>query len=174
MKMTRFITLLGFILLCFQVFAQKLKPGTNVKLNDEIFTVKEYERIPNRISIINSNNRYVRNGIPKSKKGFDAPPISRKDLHFDNEKYQSIINDVFKSNRSLLRSRKETASVSTIFQKNGDLSDILHISMKKGTIITASELADLIKRLKAEIKMTFTGKEYLDHPVIIYNFSIVF
>lgn len=95
-------------------------------------------------------------------------PVEEKDKHADTALAKSIVMDVLKDKRVILRENKDFVRVNYVFYQNGDVMNI-NFSLPKHTLITPTEIARIDQRLRKEMKAWFTGRDYKEYPAIHYN-----
>lgn len=159
------------ILVVFGIFSilsaqDKFEHG-HLRINDEVYDI----RVNTESSIIGVSN------LSKNKK--DVPtlkrevarnifPIRERDIKFNVEKEKEIVLDILNSKRDILKSNKEAIGIRYIFYPDGRIMNIDFILLQK-TIITPNEISAIDKRLRNELRASFSGEEYKAYPVIHYS-----
>lgn len=98
----------------------------------------------------------------------DAVPVYIKHIHVDTTKGKNLILDVLKAKTTGLKANKESIRIAIVFAQNGNIETISY-SVKGNTHITLQEIAKIDKKLKSNIKATFTGPDYMNHYFITYH-----
>ncbi|MFC3198142.1 hypothetical protein ACFOET_11020 [Parapedobacter deserti] len=172
--MKNFLKLLGItiinILLCLTVSAQQKFTEGKMIVDEISFEVS----FPKTESIVVSSR------LPKYKDGYPLPqsptpplPIRRGDMEVDTLIDRKIIYEALKEKLDKLKANSEKITIRYVFGQDGNVLDISSYSLPKNTL-TPKELAVIDKRLRKEVKATFKGREYLEHPVIFYGREIRF
>ena len=159
------------ILISSGCYAQKKLTKGSVKVNGTTYEIRKSQYGP-YISVLNPSNKYS-HGTRVSTNPL-ALPMKDSDMHVDVEKANQIVYSVLKNKLNQLKDNKETISISVIFEQDGTLVDIEYIILKQDTIISIEDIDTISKRLKNEIRMRFTGKDYLDYKAFHSHFSIKF
>ncbi|MFC3198140.1 hypothetical protein ACFOET_11010 [Parapedobacter deserti] len=134
-----------------------------------------------RISKINPERMWVTTRLPQYKNGYPLPetptppmPLQKGDLNVDTTTEKTIIHQVLKHKLEKLKKNNEQITIHYVFGQDGNIVDIESFSFPKNTLITPKELYMIDKRLRKDVKATFKGREYLEHPVIFYGREIWF
>lgn len=138
-----------------------------IKIGSDIYDIQ----VDTESSIIGvSNISKNKNDIPKLEKEVARSllPIKELDINFDVEREKEIVLDVLNNKRNILTSNKEAMGIRYIFYPDGRIMNINFILLQK-TAITPQEIAIIDKRLRSELKASFTGTEYKGYPVIHYT-----
>jgi hypothetical protein len=109
---------------------------------------------------------------PKNPRAF---PILRSDIHADTAKARQLVLTILQKKLGALKHNKEIMDIDVVFEQDGTLRDLSYIRVNKNTLITPNEIEQIEQKLKAEIRVRYTGKDNLDHVAISYEFPrIVF
>ncbi len=117
--------------------------------------------------IFSSKNKYE-HGVPHTSK--DDLPLKKSDIHVNEDQIKLIVYDVLGEKTKELHRHKEAFSVWFVFEVNGVLTDT-NYSLQENTIITTKEIDAIDARLRAEVKASFTGKNYLNYKAVEYYFN---
>lgn len=154
-------------------YSQALRAGNTYKVNGNSYTVKSTE-YPNRMTVTNLENKYTKSGFPQPSKGHNAKGILRSEMHVDHEKVNAVVKGVLKDKLSQMRTNKEKVSIYVTVLQNGSFDEFLFMTANSNTLITPQDIDQIIKKMKQEVRMTFSGSAYKDHSVINYNFPFFF
>ncbi len=116
--------------------------------------------------IFSLKNKYE-HGIPRPRAG--ALPILKSDFHVNEDQIKTIVYDVLGNKIKELHNHNETFSVWFVFETTGELTDI-NYSLQENTIITTQEIDAIDVRLRAEVKATFTGRDYQNYKAVNYPY----
>jgi hypothetical protein len=122
-----------------------------------------------RIGVDSKNNKY-NNGIPYSKAEKDRrflPMNPKKDIHINNDAIKQIILGVLGNKLDAMKRNKEEMSLILKFEPDGKLTDI-GFTLHENTLISIQNIEEIDHQLRASIKATFTGKQYLQYIAINY------
>jgi len=142
----------------------KGKLGTFIikKLDEPFDTTKH-------IVVYSKSNKY-NNGVPYSKAEKDPqflPMNPKKDTHVNNEAINQIVYSVLNKKLDALKRNKEQMNLIFDFEPDGKLTDI-SFGLNENTLITLQDIEEIDRQLRASIKATFTGKQYLRYIAISY------
>ncbi|MFC3198144.1 hypothetical protein ACFOET_11030 [Parapedobacter deserti] len=167
------ITTLANVIWCSIVGAQeKFTEGKKI-IGNQSFETKFLESSMNRMVVITKLPQF-KNGYPLPTSPTPPLPIRSGDMEVDTVVDRNIFFDVLKSKLDALNTNKEVVIINYVFDHDGNILDISSYGFPKNTLITPKELYMIDKRLRKEVKATFKGREYLEHPVIFYGREIRF
>jgi len=156
--------------------AQKAIKADIFKVNGKRFKVTDYGSAPNsnkvQIGIRGLDYKYENTRPPLPKVEFPYP-MQKKDIHLDNDKVKKIIFDVLKPKLKHLKVNSEILSLSFSISENGTVLNISYFLNQK-TYISVRDIAEIDKRIKDEIRVNFTGTDYLQYYVISYSMPGIF
>ncbi len=161
------------LLICFiklQSSAQtRLMPGEMKGKHDTfiIHKLKPFDSV-NYIVVYSKGNKY-NNGIPSPKVPHFIP-MSYLDTHVDNKTIKQIVYTVLNKKLAALKQNKETMTTNFDFYPNGQICDA-SFGLHENTLITLQDIEEIDQELRATLKATFTGKQYLQYEVIYYSKS---
>ncbi|MCZ4224541.1 hypothetical protein [Pedobacter rhodius] len=157
-------------------YAQKAIQADLYKINGKRFKVTDYGAAANsdkiRIGINNPDYKYENVPPPLPKVEFPYP-MQKKDIHLDNDKVKKIIFEVLKSKLKYLKINSEILSLSFSLSENGTVLNINYFLNQK-TYISVKDIAEIDERIKSEIRVNFTGVDYLQYYVINYSMPAIF
>ena|SRR5690606_29480993 len=160
------------VILCLTAIAQdKFTEGKHT-ISDRVFET--------RFSEINANNMIVTSQLPQYRNGYGLPktttPLAVRpgDMKVDTVVDREIFYEVLKDKLKKLRTNGEKITIFYVFGQGGDIVDIEGYFLPRHTVITPRELALIDKRLRKEVKASFTGPDYLNWPVIFFGRDIRF
>jgi len=126
------------------------------------------------IMSVDSRLPIYKDGYPQPQSPTPPLPIRSGDMEVDTVVDRNIFFDVLESKLDALNTNKEVVIINYVFDHDGNILDISSYGFPKNTLITPKELAMIDKRLRKEVKASFKGREYLEHPVIFYGREIRF
>ncbi|NEU09411.1 hypothetical protein GZH53_13885 [Flavihumibacter sp. R14] len=85
---------------------------------------------------------------------------------------KAIIQKVLQGKKEKLQQNEDYVHVDLIFERSGKLSDITY-AVKKNTLITLADLAEIDAQLRFTLGATFTGNAYKEHKIFNYDFGSV-
>lgn len=149
---------------------QKIIPG-EIKGSTDTFIVSKVQQFDSakHIGIYSKSNKYNK-GIPYSraeKSGAFLPMNPKTDIHVDNNAIKQIIFDVLNKKLEALHDNKEHINLILKFEPTGKMTDII-FDIKDGSLINIQEIEKIDHQLRAKVKATFTGKQYLQYVAINY------
>jgi hypothetical protein len=172
MKKLIFIFLIGcFIIPC---SAQTRLVAGEMKAKHDTFIVKEIDSkllmdSIKRIVVYSKSNLYNK-GIPYSeaeKNRRFLPMNPKKDTHVDNGAVKQIVYNVLNNKLSALKKNAETMDLILVFHPDGKLTDVA-FGLRENTLVTLQDIEEIDRRLRTEIKASFTGKQYAYYIAINY------
>ncbi|NEU10161.1 hypothetical protein GZH53_17690 [Flavihumibacter sp. R14] len=151
-------------------YAQNMfKEGVS-KVKNEQFKI-EYAGLDNDMIVIyNLKSKHAKGG-PVSDNPL-AAPLKREDFHFDRSAAYAIIQGIVKAKLENLRKNEDFVQVILTFEKSGKLTDIGY-GLKKTTLVSLGEIAEIDARLRDSIVATFTGNTYKEYNFLIYSLGII-
>lgn len=174
MKKIIFLVLISFIYI--QCTAQtRLTPG-EIKGKHDTFIIDKIQQFAfdkmAHIGVYSKSNKY-NNGIPRSKAEIEQgrrflPMDLKRDIHVNNDAIKQIVYDVLSKKLDALKKNKEDINLIFHFEPNGNLTDISFI-LPENTLISLQDIEEIDRRMRANIKATFSGKQYLQYIAINYN-----
>ena len=169
--MKKFLINLIFVLFAFvSCKAQnKILPG-EMKGRSEVFTVQKSKQI----FLSETKDIIISKKINQNNKGnnyFKDPqvlPMNPKDIHIDFLVIKSIVDSVLHKKLAVLKSNKEKLLMDMIFDTNGKIVDVW-FALNENTLISPLEMEEIDKKLRSNLKATFTGQQYLKYNAIPGN-----
>ncbi len=116
--------------------------------------------------IFSSKNKYE-HGIPRPKSG--AFPILKSDFHVNEVQIKEIVYNELTNKLKELHNHNESLSIYFVFETNGELTDTYY-TLQENTLITSQEIDAIDNRLRAEIRATFTGRDYQNYKAVNYPY----
>jgi hypothetical protein len=178
MKKIIFFLLISFIYI--QCSAQtRLIPG-EMKGKDETFIIDKIQQFASdkiaQIGVYSKGNKY-NSGIPYSKAQIELgrrflPINPKRDVHVNNAAVKQIVYGVLSKQLDALKQNREDIDFLFVFEPNGTLVDISYI-LPENTLISLQDIEEIDLLLRANIKATFTGKQYLQYIAINYHPPII-
>ena len=159
------------ILISSGCYAQKKLTEGTLKVKSTIYEVKKSEYGKNRIAVFNQNIKYP-HGIGNSSNP-RAFPMKHSDMHVDAEKVNEIVYSVLKNKLKELKDNHEFMNIGVVFEQDGSLVDVEYFTLSQNTLINIEEIDQINKKLKNEIRMRFTGRDYLDYKAFAYSFPMI-
>jgi hypothetical protein len=169
MKTLLIILTLG-TLTCAGCYAQNKFPEGVSTVKNEQFKIEYTDWDKDFIVVYNVKSRHTKAG-PESDDSF-APPIKRDDIHFDKTAPYTIIQKVLKPRLEKLHKNEDFVHIILVFEKSGKLSDVSY-GLKKSTLISLEEIAEIDTRLRNSIVAAFTGDDYKKYKFIIYRLGTI-
>ena len=170
MKNQLFTIALGVLIISGCYAQNKYSEGIS-KANGERFQITYTWPDKDLMVISNVKNKYEKGGP-----GSDNPnalPMRREDIHFDVPAAKAIIQQVLKPKYENLHKNEDFVHVDLIFESSGELSDIT-FGVMKNTLVSLEDLAEIDARLRNTLSATYTGREFKDHKIFIYNLGSTF
>jgi hypothetical protein len=171
MKKIIYLLLIGFI--HEQCSAQtKLTPG-EIKGKHDTFVIHLLKPVgmdTNKLLVIYSKSNKYNNGVPYPKREKNKPfiPIDvKRDIHINDVAVKQIIYQALTNKLAALNQNKEIIRVIFDFKPEGNITDII-FSLHGNTMIDLQDIEKIDQQLRANIRATFTRKEYLQYEVINY------
>ena len=161
------------VLLYFPTTAQERFTVGTYTVDGRDFRVRLSRTNSSRMGVISALPQYT-DGYPQPKQPFPPLGIRPGDMKVDTTVDRKVFCEVLKNKLEALRENSEIITISYVFEHNGEVLDITDYTFPRNTIITPKELALIDKRLRREVKASFKGREYLQHPVIYYGREIRF
>lgn len=137
------------------------------------FTVSFGEVDPNTM-LVESRLAQYKDGYPRAEGPRPPWPIEKKDKKVDTVAEKRVLQEVLKDKLNKLNTNNEEITIRYVFSQEGNVVDISSYSLSRNTLVTPKELALIDKRLRKEVKATFTGPAYLQWPVIFFGREIQF
>jgi hypothetical protein len=144
----------------------RLVPGES-KVGKEIFIIHAIPSMAmdtQKYIVVSSKSNLYNNGIPFSK-DLRHIPMNPRNIHINSTQVDNLIYQAFGTKLNALKDRKETLGIIFIFKPDGSIVDV-SFSLHYNTIITLEDIEAIDKALRANIKATFTGREYLQQEAI--------
>jgi len=175
--MKKFLRLLAItianMILCLTAEAQEKFTEGKLTVDDRIFETGFSEIDTNRMWVITKLPQYE-NGYPLPKSPTPPLPTRDGDMKVDTIIDKTVVHEVLRDKLEELKTNGERITIHYVFGQDGNVVDISSYSLPRNTLITPKELAMIDKRLRKEVKATFKGREYLEHPVIFFGREIRF
>jgi len=161
MKKLFYIIILS--ILCTSCSAQtKLRNGRFTFNGKTVDISDKYGRFSARIIGDYENKAYP---PPKNPNAF---PVLKSDIHIDtNLIKQTFLGILSKKTATAIMANKEKIGFIFGFAPTGEILRI-HYLLQANPPITANDIVKIDEALKAKVKATFTGKDYLDYYFISY------
>ncbi|WP_293786035.1 hypothetical protein [uncultured Pedobacter sp.] len=156
-------------------YAQQIIRAGIYEFNGKRFKVKDldFKSYNGKNIIIIGNPDYKYQNTPPPLPKVEHPfPMQKKDIQINNDKIRKIIFDVLKENLEKLKKNDENISLSFDLSQNGQILSIGY-SLNQKTFISIEDIAEIDKRIKDEIKVNFTGTDYLQYDVISYSMPTI-
>jgi len=165
MKTQLFLIILG-LLISAECYAQNKYPEGISKVKGEQFQISYTGMEKDLIVVYNVRSKYAEGG-PKS----DNPPPKREDIHFDVPAAKAIIQQVLELKYEKLHQNEDFVNVQLIFERSGKLTGISY-GLKKNTLITLEDVAEIDTRLRKTVIATYTGRDIKDHKIFLYSLGM--
>jgi len=166
MKVYTFTTLFC-ILSWVNAFGQIQLPAGKHEVNGNIFNVG-YTDIT--VVVWNDKNIYP---IPAPIGQFPPMAIRRGDMRVDTLQQQKIIKEIVKSRFKVLKEGNQWIRIKYIFNQSGEVMNVI-FSFPHGALLTLTDVAEMDRRLRQELKATFRGVEYRSYQAIPYGYQYWF
>ena len=151
-------------------YAQNKYPQGISKIKGEQFRISNSGLENDLIVVCNLKNKYALGG--PNPENPNAPEYKREDIHFDVPAAKAIIHMVLQGKKEKLQQNEDFVHVDLIFKRSGKLSDVAY-AVKKNTLITLADIAEIDAQLRNTLRATFTGNAYKEHRIFNYDFGSV-
>ena len=141
----------------------RLSPG-RINAKHGTFIINKHDKrsfeTHTKIVIYSESNKY-NNGLPRPRT-HNAIPINPKDIHENIDDVKPIVYGILNKKLDALKQAHEEMYILINFKTTGEVADIV-FSLNENTVVTLEEIEEIDLKLRANIKVTFTGKVYLQH-----------
>jgi len=163
---TQLILLILGLLISAGCYAQNKYPDGISKVKGEQFQISYTGLNKDLIVVYNLKSKYTKGG-PVSDNP-NAFPFRQEDIHFDVPAAKAIIQQVLKLKLEKLRQNEDFINIGFTFEPSGKLTDIGY-GVKKGTLISLKDIAEIDARFRSTTRATYTGTTYKDYKVLMYS-----
>ena len=151
-------------------YAQNKFPEGLSEVKNEQFQITYTGLNKDLIVVYNVKGKHAKGG-PASEKLYPLP-YKREDIHFDKSAAYAIIQNVFNLKKEKLHQNDDFVTIGIEFEGSGRISDIDY-GMKKGTLISLADIAEIDARLRKSITATFTGEVYKEYKFLRYSLGMI-
>jgi len=161
--MKKLFYIIILLILCTSCSAQtKLQKGHFTFKGKTVGISDKYGRFSARVVGDHDDKAYP---PPKNPNAF---PVLKSDIHIDFDLVKEIILKIIeKKTATALITNREKIGFGFGFAPTGEILGI-HYLLQANTSITAHDIVIIDEALKAKVKASFTGKDYLDYYIISY------
>jgi hypothetical protein len=165
MKSKIFLAIVGALLSTGSNAQTKFSEGIS-KVKGEQFKI-EYTGLDRDLIVVYNVKSKHADGGPISDNP-NAFPLKQEDIHFDVPAARAVIQKVLKPKNVMLHQNEEFVNVGITFERSGRISDIGY-GLKKGTVISLEEIAEIDALIRKSITASFTVSTSKDYKFLIYD-----